>query len=319
MLSGDFEKFVTDDIRVRIRKMLSVYKEISEGLLKHLLPYLVTCLAIVKNNTNTDFTKNSLLGLGNLVSNIDQSNYPALKIITNTKTGLSIHDIRNVSAHSSIRTSSSNQIELTFKKGNKIIKKHVKENDILYDIQHLADIVLIVKFSISLFVIAHVPDLDKKLIPKHENLQREDSYFYLFDCFAKFQYGVKSIPNISDSLISINVESLTEKNWKDILVEISIHLPVMHKYLEMANQKNITKIRIIGWDHYGNEVGFVELAVDLINKLARGKEDLVNVFYQIQFFNAKRNRLDISFNNKAIKLIKLEENKVDDLKKSGLM
>ena len=307
------------DNRVRVRKKLSLYKEISEGLLKHVLPYVVTCLAIVQNNANTDFEKNTLLKLGNLIYIISQSNYPALKKITNTKTGLSVNDLRNASAHSSVRTFPNDQIELTLEKKSKKKKINVKEKDIDEDIQYLADIVFIIKFSISLFVTDHVQDLRGKLVPISRDLQPEDACFYLFNCFAKFQYGVESIPVILDSLISIRVKSLITKSWKDILVELSIHLPAMRNYLKMINKGDITKIKIIGSNYSGDEVGFVELSLDSINRLVSGKQSTIDAFNRIKFFNAKKNLLDSSFNDEATKLIKSEEEKIVDLKKLGLI
>ena len=307
------------DNRVRVRKKLSLYKEISEGLLKHVLPYVVTCLAIVQNNANTDFEKNTLLKLGSLIRIISQSNYPALKKITNTKTDVSVNDLRNVSAHLSVRTFPNDQIELTLERKGEKIKTNVKEKDIDEDTQYLADIAFIIKFSISLFVTDHVQDLRGKLVPISRDLQPEDAYFYLPSCFAKFQYGVEGIPVISDSLISIRVKSLITKSWKDILVELSIHLPIMRNYLKMINKEDITKIKIIGNNYSGDEVGFVELSLDLINRLVSGKQSTVDVFNRIKFFNAKKNLLDSSFNDEAIKLIKSEEKKIVDLKKLGLI
>ncbi len=318
MSSGKNNKSHIEDIRVRIREKLSTYKEFSEGMLKYTLPYIVTCLDIVQNK-DTDFEKNSSYSLGNLISKINESKYPALEIITNTKTGLSINDLRNISAHSSIRTFPNNQIELTLEKNHNRTKIRVQEKDIDEDLQSLADIVFIIKFSLSLFAADNVQDLRRKLVPRSEDQQPEDAYLYLTDCFTKFQYNVEDIPDILDSLISVTVTSLTEKYWKDILVELSIHLPSMGLYTEMINKKNITKVRIIGNDRSGDEIGFVELSINSINELHLDKKDIIDVVHQIQFFDVKRNLLDNSFNEKAIKLIKLEESKINDLEKLGLI
>ena len=318
MSSGKNNKSHIEDIRVRIREKLSTYKEFSEGMLKYALPYIVTCLDIVQNK-DTDFEKNSSYSLGNLISKINESKYPALEIITNTKTGLSINDLRNISAHSSIRTFPNNQIELTLEKNHNRTKIRVQEKDIDEDLQSLADIVFIIKFSLSLFAADNVQDLRRKLVPRSEDQQPEDAYLYLTDCFTKFQYNVEDIPDILDSLISVTVTSLTEKYWKDILVELSIHLPSMGLYTEMINKKNITKVRIIGNDRSGDEIGFVELSINSINELHLDKKDIIDVVHQIQFFDVKRNLLDNSFNEKAIKLIKLEESKINDLEKLGLI
>ena len=97
MLSNTEHEY-PEDVRIRIRKKLHAYKELSEGMLKYVLPYVVTCLAIVQNKANTDFEKNASLGLGNLVHAISESKYPAFEIITQTKTGLTINDLRNASA-----------------------------------------------------------------------------------------------------------------------------------------------------------------------------------------------------------------------------
>ena len=282
-----------EDIRVRIRKKLSVYKEFSEGLLKHLLPYVVTCLAIVQNNGSTDFKKNSSYGLGKLISIIGKSKYLALETITNTKTGLSINALRNASAHSSIRTFPDNRIELSFNNNKKT--EILVEKDINEDLDSLRDIVCIIKFSIVLFAIDNVHDLSGKFVSKSEDLQPEDAYLYLTNCFTKFQYSVEDVLDGPNSLISVRVKSLTKKNWQDILVELSIHLPVMDQYLEMINKKNATKVRIIGSDHSENEIGFVELSVGLINEIHL-KENIIDVILQIQFFDAKKNLLDKSFN-----------------------
>ena len=93
----------------------------------------------------------------------------------------------------------------------------------------------------------------------------------------------------------------------------------MGLYTEMINKKNITKVRIIGNDRSGDEIGFVELSINSINELHLDKKDIIDVVHQIQFFDVKRNLLDNSFNEKAIKLIKLEESKINDLEKLGLI
>ena len=315
-LSNPVDRF-HEDARIRIRKKLHTYKEISEGMLKYVLPYVVTCLAIVQNKDNTDFEKNASLGLGNLVYVISESNYPAFKIITHTKTGLTINDLRNVSAHSSIRTFSNNQIELTLKKGHNETKIRVDEQDIDDDLESLSFAVFIIKFSISLFVLDNISDVRKKFVMRDEDLQPEDGYAYLTDCFIKFQYSVEDNPNISKSQISIKVKSLTKKHWKDILVELSIHLPLMGRYLEMINKKNITKVKIVGSDHSGKKVGVVELPFNLISELY--PKNVIDLIRQIQFFDAQKNLLDNFFNKKAIKLIESEKRKVANLEKFGFI
>ncbi len=298
------------DYRNYVREKFSIYEKISEGQLKRLMWYVVSCIEIIEKGT-TNFPKTRSCSLGDLICIINETKYPGLNLITDTKMGLKINVIRNASAHSSIQTFDDGQIRLFYKQNDEYTT--VQEGDLDMDIQTLHDMVHVIKFCIVLVGINN-KELSKKYMPIDKKFEPESGYSLLILTFQKFSYTLYMPPKISGNIFTVYVKSIIEKTWIQILVELSLHLSPLKFYLEIINIQNPKlKIRIMAKNNLDKKIGYVEISYHVLNSIESNRISEKDLIKSIRFFNVEKKKMKSGFNKMALTLYNDEIRKLKNV------